>query len=403
DIQIPSTLESIGKHAFDGCKAITKVKNLENSQLKEIEEYTFNDCEALEAISFPNMLEEIGDYAFQTCSSLTEIHIPGSVNSIGTSAFRNCSSLETVYEDRSLDDLEKNGAAEAKGSSFGGVPTNCFLVVPEDGARFYTNNNEYGATVPTKAYWNSISNGVSSEIPFMREKTVTIDITTAEGYVTHYSPYSYTLPDDWKYGIITGADDDTGELSITWKNTNKVVPAGSSVLIKRESGDESYPCETFNNNYETDAETVSTSNSKMHGTVDLETTDNTNVDGVETGYKFYKLSYIKNEYGVKELGFFWGAEDGGAFPIIPTTETTYEKGVKLAWLALESNSSSPVKAFYPLDANATGIESIEVNDSESATENGTGKDVIYNLQGMKVNEITHKGIYIVNGKKVVKQ
>ncbi len=412
DIDIPESLKSIGQSAFQDCEQIEHVNYLENSQLTKIENSTFASCYALEAISFPDKLETIDDAAFENCSSLTSIHIPGSVSNIGNSAFRYCSKLETVFEDRSLDDLEEKGAAITDGFAFNGVSENCFLVVPEDGARFYTSAGTYGATVPLKSNWYSISaGGEGAGIPFMREDKVTIDITTAEGYVTHYSPYSYTLPEGWICGVITGVTNkETGELDIDWEYAiDNVVPAGSSVLIKNVDGDNSYPCPTRNTRYADDDEAVSESGSIMLGTVDPTTTDYTyalDEDGDKTtdNYKFYKLSYIKNKDGVKELGFYWGAALGAPFPINPTNAdgATYATGSKLAWMAVDTSSPINIKSFYPVNENATGIEEIEMSGSEGSQYgvDGSSKDVIYNLQGIRVNNMSKKGIYIINGKKV---
>ena len=39
---------------------------------------------------------------------------------------------------------------------------------------------------------------------------------------------------------------------------------------------------------------------------------------------------------------------------------------------------------------------------EVKTENGERKTKIYDLSGRRVNKVSHKGIYVVDGKKIVK-
>ncbi|MCD8202348.1 MAG: hypothetical protein LUD48_01740, partial [Prevotella sp.] len=79
----------------------------------------------------------------------------------------------------------------------------------------------------------------------------------------------------------------------------------------------------------------------------------------------------------------------------------YDTGIELAWLAVPKDADpNGVRAFYPLDANSTGIETIEATYPNGDMQ-GSGSDVIYNLQGMRVKDITKKGIYIVNGRKVL--
>ena len=55
--------------------------------------------------------------------------------------------------------------------------------------------------------------------------------------------------------------------------------------------------------------------------------------------------------------------------------------------------SAAVKAFYPFDEDATGIN--ELKDAKDLN------DVIYDLSGRRVNK-AQKGIYIINGKKVLR-
>ena len=97
------------------------------------------------------------------------------------------------------------------------------------------------------------------------------------------------------------------------------------------------------------------------------------------GYKFYKLAYGDEAFTPSTLGFYWGAADGAAF--------ASREGS--AYLAVPG--STPVKGFSFADIE-TAIKNVE----KKAVSNKT-----FNLQGQRVNA-AQKGIYIVNGKKVVK-
>ena len=102
----------------------------------------------------------------------------------------------------------------------------------------------------------------------------------------------------------------------------------------------------------------------------------------ETDYKYYKLAY--NDYTAKTgLGFYWGAENGGAFKVKAGT----------AYLAVPAGES-PAKGFT-LNGEATGIEGVNAN-----VENAKA---IYNLNGQRVASMAKPGLYIVNGKKVVRK
>jgi len=73
ELTIPDSVTSIGDYAFSYCNSFTSVTFGENSQLTHI-----------------------GNSAFQGCSSLTSIEIPSSVTSIGYEAFYNCYSLTSI-------------------------------------------------------------------------------------------------------------------------------------------------------------------------------------------------------------------------------------------------------------------------------------------------------------------
>ena len=96
---------------------------------------------------------------------------------------------------------------------------------------------------------------------------------------------------------------------------------------------------------------------------------------------YYKLAY--NDYTAKTgLGFYWGAIDGGAFYVKAGT----------AYLAVPKAAGAKGFAF---NGEATGIEGVNAN-----VENAKA---IYNLNGQRVASMAKPGLYIVNGKKVVRK
>ena len=100
-------------------------------------------------------------------------------------------------------------------------------------------------------------------------------------------------------------------------------------------------------------------------------------------YKYYKLAY--NDYKAQTgLGFYWGAEAGGAFYVKAGT----------AYLAVPKAKAAGAKGFA-FNGEATGIEGVNAN-----VENAKA---IYNLNGQRVASMAKPGLYIVNGKKVVRK
>lgn len=103
----------------------------------------------------------------------------------------------------------------------------------------------------------------------------------------------------------------------------------------------------------------------------------------ETGKVYYKLAY--GDWTNKaQLGFYWGADNGDAFYVKAGT----------AYLAVPKAKAARAKGFA-FNGEATGIEGVNAN-----VENAKA---IYNLNGQRVASMAKPGLYIVNGKKVVRK
>lgn len=139
NLSIPN-LTSIGDNSFGGqgastCTGLKRVLNLGNiteipssgntsggtfrnqinltdvnlpSTLTTIGIYAFYNCTSLENINIPESIITIGNSAFANCTSLTTINIPETVTTIGNSIFNNCTSL--VIDDLSLPNLTSIGS-----------------------------------------------------------------------------------------------------------------------------------------------------------------------------------------------------------------------------------------------------------------------------------------------------
>ncbi len=109
----------------------------------------------------------------------------------------------------------------------------------------------------------------------------------------------------------------------------------------------------------------------------------------EEGYRYYKLAY--DDYEKKtDLGFYYGAPDGGAF----------EMRAGLAYLAVpesalsQTSEAAATHFIFGGDGDVTTIRDIEAEKRAKET-------VIYNTAGQRVNAVGQPGVYIVNGRKVV--
>lgn len=97
NIEIPSSVTSIGRSAFQGCSALKEL--IIPSGITTISQAAFCGCSNLANITIPNTVETIEYRAFQNCTALTEITIPNSVTSIGAEIFLYCSNLTNIYID----------------------------------------------------------------------------------------------------------------------------------------------------------------------------------------------------------------------------------------------------------------------------------------------------------------
>lgn len=114
-IQLPSTVESIGKYAFYGCGFSQINEDWFHSgssvcNLKYIEAYAFGGCANLTRLSLPTTIISIEDHAFAN-SGLTSVKIPEGVERINTSAFYGCTALSEVNLPDSLTVIEANAFA----------------------------------------------------------------------------------------------------------------------------------------------------------------------------------------------------------------------------------------------------------------------------------------------------
>lgn len=201
--------------------------------------------------------------------------------------------------------------------------------------------------------------------------------TLTNGYATFVTDVPYVMPKGACGYAVTVAPH-VGVITKTEAYTEgSQVPAQTALLIGGAPGTNYYPAVL-----KEDVTATYSGENYMEGRRTAEGYTNSQ-RGVDVYY--YKLALNS----ASKPGFYYGAADGAAFQLTkPTT----------AYLAVPQ-SITPVNGYLiDFDGEETGISTI-------APTNGNADSAIYNLNGIRMTQTLRslpKGVYIVNGKKVIK-
>lgn len=201
-------------------------------------------------------------------------------------------------------------------------------------------------------------------------KVGSFPLTTAQ-YGTYYTEDAFVMPEGLTGYTITSEDGKTLKFNNTYV-AGAVVPAKTALLLKateKLTADKVYTYTIVNSTE------VAPTDNLLHGSVAEATT---NVEGATAYYKLANPT--------EGPGFYYGAENGGAF----------KNGAHKAYLAVTTKAMSQMRGFS-FDSMTTGINHVVANAEQAKSA------VIYDLNGRRVNSLNAaaKGVYIVNGKKVI--
>ena len=200
--------------------------------------------------------------------------------------------------------------------------------------------------------------------------TGSFTITPAQ-YGTYYTEDAFVMPEGVTGYTITEKNGESLTLNADYP-ANEVVPAKTALLLKateKPATNQEFTYTIVNSTAAAPAGNL------LHGSVEATETQ------VEGATAYYKLAQDKEE----GIGFYWANENGTAFT----------NGANKAYLAIKGNMSQ--MRGFSFESMTTGINNVVANTNNSKNA------VIYDLNGRRVNSLNAaaKGVYIVNGKKVI--
>ena len=105
-VTFSGNVDSIGDSAFFGCGALENVTF--SGDVGNIGYGAFGNCDALENVTFSGNVSNIGRYAFWYCTALENVTFSGNVGSIGDYAFQFCGALTTLTFSGDVDSIGGN-------------------------------------------------------------------------------------------------------------------------------------------------------------------------------------------------------------------------------------------------------------------------------------------------------
>ena len=424
-VSIPNSVTSIGDSAFSGCSALTSV-TIPNS-ITSIETAVFYNCTSLVSVIIPNSVTSIGASAFERCS-LTTLTIPSSITSIGDQSFTNCSALTSVTIPNSVTSIGE--------SVFYGCNNLKKVVTKIEYPQAFDNNvftqtayeqawlivpvgkvNTYKATSGWKNFMN-ITEPTNTDDPQEGHKAGDL---TGDGEVNGtdlVQIVNYILQGNYNEAADLNGDGQVNGTDLV-ALVNLIMdaePSNAREVMTRNNdiSNTSVGIEPLHIGAgESRKMTISVSNPDMDVTMmqfDMVLPKGLRVNRIGN-YMEYELtdrtSSDKHSAYIRDNGDFTrvliasgtnaildGAE-GGVIRLTLTADDDFEGGNiefrNMLWTSPDLHEARPHSFTAYIAGNATDIQEINSESTGSA---------IYNLSGQRL-KTTHKGLNIVNGKKVM--
>ena len=207
--------------------------------------------------------------------------------------------------------------------------------------------------------------GVDKSVALTPLETVEVTISSSTYATLYYENKEFEIPEGVEAYTVTK----DGNI-IHMNQLTGHIPAGTPVVLHAEPGTYQLTTTDITSTTEIESDLVG---SEEGGRYD------------ESGYKYYILSWRSAEENVDEVGFYFQSGSAGKWAEVRAHQ---------AFLRVPDDNASA--AGYRLSfEEPTGIDSAKLAEANNS-------DAIYSISGARVNKGNlQKGIYIMNGKKVV--
>lgn len=411
---IPNDVKTIGNYAFI-YSLLTEV--IIPDGVETIGDNAFVDCEYLTTLTIPNSVTTIGDYAFINCPDLTTLNIGSGVTSIGDGPCYGCTSLTEI-------------TVSGGNMNFKSVENVLFTYDGKRLIQYPAGSTATSYTIPDGV--ETISANAFEELNNLTTVTIPNGVTTigngafsdCTGLTTMSIPSSVTNIGDKAFGYCSG-------LTTVTLNSNPYIgvdafdidgygttPAVTMNLTANAAGG-AYWMTFYNDNYSFEADpntqVFQAELDNATGALTLREIDDKIVNANEAVilkssgnpvmtltttnssdlYEYNNLIGVDDKEGEDNDGYFYvlnnGSKGVGFYKLADDKKLGYGK----AYLSYDSSSAPELDylEFNYGNGNTTGVNEVRGQKEES-------RGQYYDLQGRRVAQPA-KGLYIVNGKKVV--
>lgn len=395
---IPETVITIDDKAFSR----SNVKNVffaENSKLSSIGDEAFS-INSIETISLPSSVTSIGDEAFSKCDNLTSIYFEGTTPpKMGVDVFAKedwfwTKPFKFIYVPMSYVDVFKSATSWEAYASF--VKARTYGI---DGANYSIPSKSYQAGEIVYSLLSETKEGDYST--FCMPFDINLEETSCKGKIgqvyelgdsiIHYTGNNTELQDCYVFKM--------KELN------NKTIPAGTPFIVKWLANDNIG--EIFHNDNPVKVgENGSWPIPEPQKALTVVDWDGVNQDKpIYEGIKISQNAYFSTPSSIKTLYSLYSSNSVVGFYHIDINDETLNPA--FSWyLAACDNQGSPLSAPIQLrlfDLNTlTGIVHITNTENDAKKK----KHGVFTLNGLKISNKSSfdglsKGIYIIDGKKVV--